>query len=153
MLDDEVFRTVLFDHLEQSFPKTFATFPGSLAEKTIRVLESFLSRFVASSFAEVLQEHQRVFLKITLAFAGFKPTTFSPPPSPVKDKGLGHRRKMSQQEVKRPRVKLPGIDETPFQILGIHPPNSLQEYEAIIERVMMTLQRILNVSILLWWIL
>ena len=76
---------------------------------------------------------------------------FSPPPSPVKEKGgsgLGRRRKMSQQEVKRARVKQPGMDETPFQILGIQPPDSPREYEALIETIMMTLKRILNVSIL-----
>ena len=74
---------------------------------------------------------------------------FSPPPSPVKEKGdsgLGRRRRMSQQEVKRARAKQPGMDETPFQILGIHPPGSLQDYEAIIERVMATLKRVLRVS-------
>lgn len=73
--------------------------------------------------------------------------TFSPPPSPIKGKGFGHHRKMSQQELKRARVKQPGIDEKPFQILGIHPPSSRQEYEDMIERVMITLKNILGVSI------
>jgi len=145
--DDELFRTALFDHLEQTFPKNVATFQDSLAEQTIRVLESFLSQFTASPFAEVHQEYQRVFLKIKQAFAGLEPMTFSPPPSPIKDKGLGRRRKMSQQELKHPNVKQRVIDEKPFQILGIPPPGSLQEYEDIIDRVMVTLKRILSVSI------
>ena len=111
------------------------------------MLESFLSQFTTSPFAEVHQEHQRVFLKIKQAFAGLESMTFSPPPSPIRDKGLGRRRKMSQQEFKRAHVKQPAIDEKPFQILGIHPPGSLQEYDDIIERVMVTLKRILSVSI------
>lgn len=122
-------------------------FQDSLAEQTISALESFLSQFMASAFAEAHQEHQRVFLKIKQAFAGLESMTFSPPPSPIKDKGLGRRRRMSQQEVKRAHVKQPAIDEKPFKILGIHPPSSLQEYEDIIERLMVTLKRILNVSI------
>src|SRR5258706_472828 len=145
--DDELFRAALFGHLEQTFPKNVATFQDSLAEQTIRVLESFLSQFTASPFAEVHQEHQRVLLKIQQAFAGLESMTFSPPPSPIKDKSLGRRRKMSQQELKRAHVKQPAIDERPFQILGIHAPGSLQEYEDIIERVMVTLKRTLSVSI------
>ena len=145
--DDELFRTTLLDHLEQTFPKKAAAFQDSLAEQTIRALESFLSQFVESSFAEIHQEHQRVFLKIKQAFAGLESMIFSPPPSPIRDKGSGRRRGMSQQELKRANVKQPAIDEKPFQILGIHPPSSLQEYEDIIERLMVTLKRILSVSI------
>lgn len=151
ILGDEHFRTTLFDHLEQTFPKNIATFQGSLAEQTIKALESFLSQFMTSPFAEVLQGHQRSFLKIRQASVGLKSMVFSPPPSPVKEKGdsgLSRRRKMSQQEVKRTRVKQPSTNETPFQILGIHPPGSLQEYEAIIEQIMVTLKHILRVSIL-----
>lgn len=113
----------------------------------MRVLESFLAQFTTSPFAEVHQEHQRVFLKIKQAFAALESMTFSPPPSPIKDKGPRRRRKMSQQELKRAHVKQPAFDEKPFQILGIHSPGSLQEYEDIIERVMVTLKRIMNVSI------
>ena len=150
VLGDEKLRTVLFDHLEQTFPKNVATFQDSLAEQTIKSLESFLSQFTASSFAEEHQEHQRVFFKINRASAGLKSIVFSPPPSPVKERGelgLNRRRRMSQQEVKRARVKQTGIDDTPFQILGIHPPVSLQQYDATIESVMATLKRILRVSI------
>jgi hypothetical protein len=149
ILDDEHFRTVLFDHLKQTFPKKVATFQDSLAKQTIRVLESFLSQFTASPFAEVHQEHQRVFLRINQAFAGLESMTFSPPPSPIKEKGPGRPRRMSQQELKRARVKQPSIDEKPFQILGIPPPSSPREYEDIIERLLVTLKNILSVSSLL----
>jgi hypothetical protein len=105
-----------------------------------------------SPFAEVLQEHQRVLLKINRASAGLvRPMVFNLSSSPVKEKGEpgpGRRRKMSQQESKRVRVKQPSIDETPFQILGVHTPFSPQEYEATIERVMVILKRMLCVSIL-----
>ena len=146
ILDDELFRTALCDHLTQSFPKKVATFQNSLAKQTIRVLESFLSQFTTSSFAEVHQEHQRAFWKINQAFVGFESMAFSPPPSPVKEKGPGRPRRMSQQELKRARVKQPSVDEKPFQILGVPPPRSPQEYEEIIERVMVTLKSILSVS-------
>jgi len=126
-------------------------FQGSLAERTIKSLESFLSQFTASEFKDVLQEHQRVFLKISRALTGLNAMVISPPPSPVKEKGEsgpGHRRKMSQQELKRARVKQPSMDETPFQILGIRTPESLQEYETTIESIMATLKNILGVSVL-----
>ena len=148
---DETFRQEFEAELEHSFPTTAAQFANSLAQRTIKKLDSIYAPLPTSNFTRSLREHRCAVLQVAAVFEAIKGINLDSPGSPSIESieaPIFPSKKISQKQAKRARARGPSIDDTPFQRMGVSRPRSQSEYNKLTEDLLAGQKEILQVSTL-----
>jgi len=144
----ETFRDDFEAELEHSFPTTAAQFANSLAQRTIKKLDSIYAPLPTSDFTRSLLEYRCAVLHVAAVFEAIKGLNFDSPGSSA----MGNiqvqtfpSKKISQKQAKRARARGPSIDDTPFQKMGVSRPRSQSEYNKLTEDLLAGQKEILQV--------
>jgi len=145
----ETFRHDFEAELEHSFPTTAAQFSNSLAQRTIKKLDSIYAPLPTSDFTRSLREHRCAVLHVAAVFEAIKGLNFDSPGSSAMENiqvQIFPSKKMSQKQAKRARARGPSIDDTPFQRMGVSRPRSHSEYNKLTDDLVAGQKEILQVS-------
>lgn len=145
----ETFRNDFEAELERSFPTTAAQFADSLAQRTIKKLDSIYAPLPTSAFTRSLLEHRCAVLHVAAVFEAIKGLNFDSPGSSAMENiqvQTFPSKKISQKQAKRARARGPSIDDTPFQRMGVFRPRSHSEYNQLTEDLLAGQKEILQVS-------
>ena len=148
---DETFREEFEAELERSFPTTAAQFANSLAQRTIKKLDSIYAPLPTTKFTRSLLEHRCAVLHVAAVFEAIKGINLDSPGSPSIESieaPIFPSKKISQKQAKRARARGPSIDDTPFQRMGVSRPRSQSEYNKLTEDLLAGQKEILQVSTL-----